>query len=107
MTGRPRQRPVAILAQAPGTRGPTSDRANGRRLRQDFLQQSAFDEVEAFSPPAKQHAMPALVRHLQERCVAALEEEPVMELLMLQEYRRSCECGRAACQCRDPRGLQH
>jgi V/A-type H+-transporting ATPase subunit A len=34
----------------------------GRLLREDFLQQSAFDERDAYCPLAKQHAMLRVVR---------------------------------------------
>ena len=47
--------------------------ATGRRLRRDFLQQSAFDDVDAFCSPAKQHAMLAAIRHVHEHTAAAVE----------------------------------
>jgi V/A-type H+/Na+-transporting ATPase subunit A len=36
--------------------------ATGRLLREDFLQQSAFDEADASCPPPDQHAMLAVIR---------------------------------------------
>jgi len=47
--------------------------ATGRRLRRDFLQQSAFDDVDAFCSPAKQHAMLAAIRHVHDGTAAAVE----------------------------------
>jgi len=47
--------------------------ATGRHLRRDFLQQSAFDDVDAFCSPAKQHAMLAAIRHVHEGTAAAVE----------------------------------
>jgi len=35
----------------------------GRMIREDFLQQSAFDEVDAFCPPEKQYWMLRVIRH--------------------------------------------
>ena len=36
----------------------------GRMLREDFLQQSAFDEMDAFCPLDKQHGMLATIRRV-------------------------------------------
>jgi V/A-type H+-transporting ATPase subunit A len=45
----------------------------GRRLREDFLRQFAFDPVDAYCPLAKQHAMLRLIRREHEACLAAVE----------------------------------
>jgi V/A-type H+-transporting ATPase subunit A len=47
--------------------------ATGRRLREDFLQQSAFDPVDAFCPPAKQRWMLRAIRHVHEGLERAVE----------------------------------
>jgi V/A-type H+-transporting ATPase subunit A len=48
----------------------------GRILREDFLQQSAFDEVDAYCPLPKQFWMLAVIRHAHERLteMAAAED---------------------------------
>ncbi len=46
--------------------------ATGRWLRQDFLQQSAFDPVDAFCPPTRQHEMLATIRHAHGALAAAV-----------------------------------
>ncbi|MBL8931653.1 MAG: V-type ATP synthase subunit A [Kineosporiaceae bacterium] len=45
----------------------------GRLLREDFLQQSAFDEVDASCPPAKQIAMLRAIHHVHRALTDALE----------------------------------
>ena len=45
---------------------------SGRLLREDFLQQSAFDEVDAYSPLAKQHAMLRVIHAAHEAMEAAV-----------------------------------
>ena len=51
----------------------------GRMIREDFLQQSAFDEEDAYCPPAKQYWMLRVIRHanavLAERQPEQLPEE--------------------------------
>ena len=44
----------------------------GRLLREDFLQQSAFDELDAYCPLAKQHAMLRVIRAAHEAMDAAV-----------------------------------
>jgi V/A-type H+/Na+-transporting ATPase subunit A len=44
----------------------------GRMLREDFLQQSAFDEIDAYCPLAKQHAMLRVVRAAHEAMEAVV-----------------------------------
>jgi V/A-type H+/Na+-transporting ATPase subunit A len=44
----------------------------GRLLREDFLQQSAFDEIDAYCPLAKQHAMLRVVRAAHEAMEAVV-----------------------------------
>jgi V/A-type H+-transporting ATPase subunit A len=43
-----------------------------RMLREDFLQQSSFDEADAYCPPAKQHAMLGLIMAAHEAMAAAV-----------------------------------
>lgn len=45
----------------------------GRLLREDFLQQSAFDPTDAFCPPDRQHAMLGLIRGAHAAMLRALE----------------------------------
>ena len=47
----------------------------GRILREDFLQQSAYDEVDAFCPLEKQYWMLRVIRRLHEASLAAVDEE--------------------------------
>ena len=47
----------------------------GRILREDFLQQSAFDEIDAYCPLEKQFWMLAVIRHAHERLAAMATEE--------------------------------
>ncbi|MDH3754684.1 MAG: V-type ATP synthase subunit A [Acidimicrobiia bacterium] len=47
----------------------------GQILREDFLQQSAFDEVDAFCPLAKQYRMLQVIRHLHEALVGAVRDD--------------------------------
>ncbi len=65
--------------------------ATGRRLREDFLQQSAFDPVDASCPPAKQYRMLRVIRHVHEGTMAAVERgvglEQVSALPVLGELR--------------------
>jgi V/A-type H+-transporting ATPase subunit A len=44
----------------------------GRLLREDFLQQSAFDEIDAYCPLAKQYAMLRVVRSAHEAMEAVV-----------------------------------
>ncbi len=44
----------------------------GRWLRDDFLRQSAFDEVDASCPLEKQHVMLSVIRHAHEAAAAAV-----------------------------------
>jgi V/A-type H+-transporting ATPase subunit A len=43
-----------------------------RLLREDFLQQSSFDEADAYCPPAKQHAMLSLITAAHDAMAAAV-----------------------------------
>ena len=45
---------------------------SGRLLREDFLQQSAFDEIDAYCPLPKQHAMLRVIRAAHEAMDAAI-----------------------------------
>ena len=47
----------------------------GQILREDFLQQSAFDELDAFCPLSKQYWMLRVVRHLHQALVGAVHDE--------------------------------
>ncbi len=47
----------------------------GRILREDFLQQSAFDEIDAYCPLEKQYWMLAVIRHAHDRLTALAAEE--------------------------------
>ncbi len=49
----------------------------GRVLREDFLQQSAFDEIDAFCPLAKQFWMLAVIRHAHDLLVDRASAEDV------------------------------
>ncbi len=51
----------------------------GRILREDFLQQSAFDEVDAFCTLDKQYWMLHVIRHLHERLIATVTDEIAVE----------------------------
>jgi V/A-type H+-transporting ATPase subunit A len=45
---------------------------SGRLLREDFLQQSAFDEIDAYSSPTKQHAMLGVLHAAHEAMASAV-----------------------------------
>ncbi len=47
----------------------------GRMLREDFLQQSAYDEIDSFCPLTKQYWMLKVIRHLHEAIVGAVDED--------------------------------
>ena len=49
----------------------------GRLLREDFLQQSAFDEVDAYCPLEKQFWMLAVIRHAHDRMIELASSEEV------------------------------
>lgn len=53
--------------------------ATGRLLREDFLQQSAFDEVDAYCPPRKQFHMLRVIRAAHEALREAVEREVAVE----------------------------
>jgi V/A-type H+-transporting ATPase subunit A len=53
--------------------------ATGRRLREDFLQQSAFDPVDASCPPVKQFQMLRTIKHVHEATMAAVEDGGSLE----------------------------
>jgi V/A-type H+-transporting ATPase subunit A len=53
----------------------------GRILREDFLQQSAFDPVDAYCSLDKQYWMLKVIRHLHERLVAGVDEETEPEAI--------------------------
>jgi V/A-type H+-transporting ATPase subunit A len=56
-----------------------------RMLREDFLQQNAFDDVDTYCPPAKQFAMLKTIMSYQEHATAALEKgAPSADLINLQ-----------------------
>jgi V/A-type H+-transporting ATPase subunit A len=46
----------------------------GRILREDFMQQSAFDAIDAFCPLAKQYWMLRVISHLHEQLIARVDE---------------------------------
>ena len=46
---------------------------SGRLLREDFLQQSAFDDIDAYCDPSKQYAMLRVIRAAHEAMAAAIE----------------------------------
>jgi V/A-type H+-transporting ATPase subunit A len=54
----------------------------GRVIREDFLQQSAFDEVDAFCPLSKQYSMLAVIRSLHDRLLSVLADETDIEALL-------------------------
>ncbi len=64
----------------------------GRMLREDFLQQSAFDEIDAFCPLRKQYEMLRLIRLVYETARRAVEDgtepERVMSLPVYAEVAR-------------------
>ncbi|MCS6843092.1 MAG: V-type ATP synthase subunit A [Caldilineales bacterium] len=51
----------------------------GRLVREDFLQQSAFDDVDAFCPLSKQYHMLAVIRHFHEVVNRALRRGASIE----------------------------
>ncbi len=56
-----------------------------RMLREDFLQQNAFDDVDTYCPPSKQFAMLKTIMSYQEHATAALEKgAPSADLINLQ-----------------------
>lgn len=54
----------------------------GRLLREDFLQQSAFDPVDAYSELAKQHEMLRVIHRSHEAMAAAVEEGKAIEAVL-------------------------
>ncbi len=54
--------------------------ATGRLLREDFLQQSAFDDVDAYCPPAKQFHMLRVIRAAHEGIRDAVGREVAVEV---------------------------
>jgi V/A-type H+-transporting ATPase subunit A len=54
--------------------------ATGRLLREDFLQQSAFDEVDAYCSPAKQFHMLRVIRAAHRSIRDAVEREVAVEV---------------------------
>jgi V/A-type H+-transporting ATPase subunit A len=53
--------------------------ATGRLLREDFLQQSAFDEVDAYCSPEKQHHMMRVMRAAHEGIRSGVERDVAVE----------------------------
>ena len=53
--------------------------ATGRLLREDFLQQSAFDEVDAYCSPEKQFHMMRVIRAAHEGIQSAVERDVAVE----------------------------
>jgi V/A-type H+-transporting ATPase subunit A len=51
----------------------------GRLLREDFLQQSSFDQLDAFCPLGKQHAMLGVIRRAHLAMAAAVERGAPVE----------------------------
>lgn len=45
-----------------------------RLLREDFLQQSSFDQADAYCPPAKQHAMLSVIKAAHEAMTAVVDD---------------------------------
>ncbi len=64
----------------------------GRVLREDFLQQSAFDDVDAFCPLRKQYWMLRTIRHLHDTITSAAHDatdvEAFTKLAVLDEIAR-------------------
>jgi V/A-type H+/Na+-transporting ATPase subunit A len=54
---------------------------SGRLLREDFLQQSAFDDVDAYCAPAKQYTMLRVIRAAHEAMEAAIGRGVAIDLL--------------------------
>jgi V/A-type H+-transporting ATPase subunit A len=73
---------VQILG--PDVLAPTQRVVNstGRMLREDFLQQSAHDEVDAFCPLEKQYWMLRVIRHAHEAMHAAAQAETHVERIL-------------------------
>ena len=53
----------------------------GRLLREDFLQQSSFDELDAFCALGKQHAMLGIIRRAHSAMGAAVEDGTPVEMV--------------------------
>lgn len=53
----------------------------GRLLREDFLQQSAFDDIDAYCAPSKQHEMLRVVRAAHEAMTAAVARDVPVDVL--------------------------
>jgi V/A-type H+-transporting ATPase subunit A len=53
----------------------------GRLMREDFLQQSAYSEIDAFCPLEKQYWMLRVLRRLHEELVRAVDEETDLDRL--------------------------
>jgi V/A-type H+-transporting ATPase subunit A len=51
----------------------------GRILREDFMQQSAFDSIDAFCPLSKQYWMLKVVKHLHEQLIDRVDENTDMD----------------------------
>jgi V/A-type H+-transporting ATPase subunit A len=54
----------------------------GRMLREDFLQQSAFDDIDAFCPLAKQYEMLRIIRLVYDTTTRTVESGKDVELVM-------------------------
>lgn len=46
-----------------------------RSIREDFLQQNAFDDVDTYTSPEKQHAMLAIILSWYDKGLAAIAED--------------------------------
>ncbi len=53
----------------------------GRIVREDFLQQSAFDDIDAYCPPAKQYSMLRIIRHLHLAMTRVVDEDTDLEAI--------------------------
>ncbi len=53
----------------------------GRIIREDFLQQSAFDDVDAYCAPVKQYWMLRTIRHLHDAITRVVDEETDLDAI--------------------------
>jgi V/A-type H+-transporting ATPase subunit A len=55
----------------------------GRLLREDFLQQSAYDEIDSYCPLTKQYWMLKVIRHLHEAVLDVVDDTTDIERIAL------------------------
>jgi V/A-type H+-transporting ATPase subunit A len=53
----------------------------GRILREDFLQQSAYDEIDSYCPLTKQYWMLRVIRHLHEAILTTVDDDTDLDLI--------------------------